>query len=402
MKGPLVTRCARFLFLLGWPTIFRKGHTNPPQRAKRAWGLRTNHMGKIFGLTYDLKTDWVAHPDDPDDANAELDSPATMERIKLALEHAGHSVKKIGNARNLLKAIQHNDLDVDIVFNICEGYRGRNRESEVPVILEMNGIRFVGSDALTMGISLDKVMAKKVFISEGISTPRFFCADSHDNLEKLNTIGFPLIVKTRHEGTSKGLTVNSRVENYDGLKKQVDLINKKYKQTALVEEFIRGSEFTVAVLGNKNPQAMPVVQVAIDGKTNLGNDFFTFERVIIKEATVKYLCPAPISEKLTKEMQEMAVKAYQSIDCRDFGRVDFRVDEKGKPYVLEINPLPSLAEKDVFNIFPAAIGSNYDETLKKIINFAFERYGIVGTKTSVTKNRVSPSVAKRTLAKTRS
>src|SRR6185503_8748652 len=101
------------------------------------------------------------------------------------------------------------------------------------------------------------------------------------------------------------LTASSRVETPEALKRQVDLINKKYRQSALVEEFIRGSEFTVAVLGNKNPQAMPVVQIAIDGKTKLGDEFFTFDRVIIKEETVKYLCPAPISEKLTKEMQEM-------------------------------------------------------------------------------------------------
>lgn len=355
---------------------------------------------KKFGLTYDLKTDWVAQADDPVDANAELDSPATMERIKLALERAGHSVKKIGNARNLLKHIQNNDLDVDIIFNICEGYRGRNRESEVPNILEMHGIPFVGSDALTMGVSLDKVVAKKVFISENVRTPKFFTAYSTDNLAKLNTIGYPLIVKTRHEGTSKGLTPSSRVENLEGLKKQVELINKKYKQSALVEEFIRGSEFTVAVLGNRNPVAMPVVQVEIDGKTNLGNEFFTFDRVIVKEETVKYLCPASISEKLTKEMQEMAVKAYQSLECRDFGRVDFRVDEKGKPYVLEINPLPSLAEKDVFNIFPYAIGSSYDETIKKIIGFAFERHGFNEDKKVAPKNRVQASV-KRSLAKAR-
>jgi D-alanine-D-alanine ligase len=357
-------------------------------------------MKKTFGLTYDLKTDWIAQADDPVDASAELDSPATMERIKLALERAGHTVKKIGNVRNLLKQTQNKELDVDIVFNICEGYRGRNRESEVPVILEMNRIPFVGSDALTMGVSLDKVVAKKVFISEGIRTPRYFTAYSTENLAKLNTIGYPLIVKTRHEGTSKGLTPSSRVENLESLKKQVDLINKKYKQSALVEEFIRGTEFTVAVLGNRNPVAMPVVQISIDGKSNLGDEFFTFDRVIVKEETVKYLCPAPISEKLTKEMQEMAVKAYQSIDCRDFGRVDFRVDEKGKPYVLEINPLPSLAEKDVFNIFPQAIGSNYDETIKKIIGFALERYQLADDKKVSAKDRVQ-TTEKRSFAKVR-
>ena len=344
-------------------------------------------MKKIVGLTYDLKTDWVSNPDDPVDASAELDSPATMERITAALTNNGYTVKKIGNARKLLKLIHSDQLDVDFVFNICEGYQGRNRESEVPLLLEMHGVPFVGSDALTMGISLDKVAAKKCFIAEGVSTPRYFCATQMDNLEKINKIGFPLIVKTRHEGTSKGLTKSSRVEDTASLKRQVDIINKKYHQPALVEEFVKGSEFTVAVLGNDNPQAMPVVQICIDGKTNLGDEFFTFDRVIIKEATVKYVCPAEISEKLTKEMQDLAVRAYQAIDCRDFGRVDFRVDEKGKPYVLEINPLPSLAEKDVFNIFPYAIGSSYDETINRVVNFALERY-TVNKKDVDSKNKI--------------
>ncbi len=356
-------------------------------------------MRKIIGLTYDLKTDWVGNPGDPVDANAELDSPATMERIASTLERAGYSIKRIGNARKLLKLITSDELDVDLVFNICEGYHGRNRESEVPLLLEMHDIPFVGSDALTMGISLDKIAAKKCFIADGVSTPRYFCAYNSDNLEKLNKIGFPLIVKTRHEGTSKGLTKGSRVEDYASLKRQIDIITKQYHQPALVEEFIKGSEFTVPVLGNIDPKAMPVVQVSIDGKTNLGDEFFTFDRVIIKESTVKYICPAEISEKLTKEMQDLAVRAYQSIDCRDFGRVDFRVDEKGKPYVLEINPLPSLAEKDVFNIFPYAIGSSYDEVLAKIVNFALERQGILDKKVTG-KDRVKQT-AKSNLVKVR-
>ncbi len=330
-------------------------------------------MGKIIGITFDLKSDRRISSTDPIDINAELDSMETVDAIAAAMESGGHQVKKIGNVRNLLAQIK--DLDVDIVFIICEGYFGRNRESDDPQILEMNGIPFIGADALTLGITLDKVMAKKCFIADDVSTAPYFVAHSAANLKKLNRIGYPLIVKPRFEGTSKGLTEQSRVKNLAELTKQVELVTTRYKQPALVEKFIKGTEFTVPVIGNNPPEAMPIVQVAIDDKTDLGDMFYTYDRVV-KEQTVRYVCPAKIPKALTKKMQEIAVRAYQSVDCRDFGRVDFRVDQKGRPYVLEINPLPSLALKDAFNIFPAVIGSTYNETINRIVDCGLERYGL--------------------------
>lgn len=345
-------------------------------------------MKKIIGLTYDLKTDRPVVPGEPIDANAELDTMETVEFISQALETGGHKVVQIGHVRNLLQRIEN--LDVDIVFNICEGALGRNRESEVPLVLEMHGIPFIGADALCMGITLDKVAAKKCFIADGIPTPRYFSAIATDDLKKLNTIGYPLIVKTRHEGTSKGLTEKSRVNDLASLKEQVGLINTKYKQPALVEEFIRGTEFTVPVLGNENPEAMFVAQVAIDGSKEAGDKFFTFAHVVAKsDDTIVYLCPAQISEDLAKTLQEIAIRAYKSVDCRDFGRVDFRVDEKGNPYVLEINPLPSLAKKDVFNIFPQAMGTTYEAIINKIVDLAMTRYGMTKGKDSSKKRSLN-------------
>ncbi len=310
--------------------------------------------------------------DDPVDINAEFDKPETVDRVITALESGGHTVKRIGNINSLLTQIDN--LDVDIVFNMCEGVNGRNRESQVPVMLEMKGIPFVGGDGLTLALTLDKVMAKKLFISEGIPTPKFFEVNKGDDLEKINTIGFPLMVKTRHEGSSKGISQQSRVKNIQELKQQVDMINETYGQPALVEEFIKGTEFTVAVLGNEDPQAQPVVQVSIDGNVDLGDQFYAHDR--IASDSLQYVCPASIPDELTTWIQELAVRAYQCVECRDFGRVDFRVDEQGNPYVLEINPLPSLDVQDVFNIFPNTYGSNYDETVNKVVDLALKRCGI--------------------------
>lgn len=328
---------------------------------------------KIIGLTYDLKGDWKRADNDPDDVNAEFDKPETLERVITALENGGHRVQKIGNIDDLLEQI--NDLNVDIVFNLCEGISGRNRESQVPVFLEMKGIPFVGGDGLSLGMTLDKIIAKKLFLSEGIPTPRFFEIKNVNDIEKYQNIDFPLIVKTRHEGSSKGISQKSRVENIESLKRQVELINNTYGQPALVEEFIRGTEFTVAVLGNDEPQAMPVVQISIDGRLNLGDEFYTHERIACDK--LQYICPAEISPELTKKIQDLAVRVYKCVECRDFGRVDFRIDEQGNPYVLEINPLPSLDVQDVFNIFPNVMGSNYDEVINQVVDFALKRYGLL-------------------------
>ncbi len=332
-------------------------------------------MGITVGITYDLKSDWQKSGDDPIDAAAELDGHKTINCLKTALESAGHEIVLIGGARQVIDRVTNGGLKADVVFNISEGFRGRNRESQVPAILDLYNIPFVGADALTLGVTLDKVMAKKCFIAEGIPTARYFKANTEDNLLELNTIGFPLFVKTLHEGTSKGITHASRVENFQQLKKQVEHICRNYKQPALVEEFIKGTEFTVGVIGNNPPQAMPVVQYAIDGQTRVGNAFYSYRHVV--EKSVEYICPAPIDGKLARRLQDLALRAYKAVDCRDFGRVDFRVDEAGKPYVLEINPLPSLSPDDVFVLFAKVKGMSYNQIINKIMDEALVRLGLM-------------------------
>jgi D-alanine-D-alanine ligase len=325
---------------------------------------------RTVGLTYDLKTDYEFKAGDPPDANAEFDHPSTIDVIAQAIEKCGFKVKKIGNVNHLLEKIDK--LGVDIVFNISEGIFGRNRESQVPVLLEMADIPFVGADALTSGLTLDKLIAKKIFIAEGIPTPKFFEVKTVDSLVNADHLKFPLIVKPRFEGSSKGLTDNSRVANKDELKKQAEYVINTYKQPALIEEFISGQEFTVAIVGNDSPEVMPVVQIKIDGRLKLNDKFYTFAR--ITSDRLEYICPARINKNLKKKISDLALKSYNAVECRDFGRVDFRVDKEGRPYVLEINPLPSLSTEDVFMVVAKKMGISYEEMIGKILNSALKRY----------------------------
>ena len=326
---------------------------------------------KIVGLTYDVKPDYVHKKGEPEDASAEFDHPDTIDVIKEAIASGGYKVVKIGNVRKVLRRL--NNIGADIVFNIAEGVSGRNRESEVPVILEMAGIPFVGLDGLTLGLTLDKIMAKKVLISEGIPTPPFFQITDIDSIDGVG-IGYPLIVKPRQEGSSKGISDRSIVKNARELKRQADWVIRTYKQPALVEQFITGSEFTVPIIGNERPEVLPVVQISIDGKTNLGDLCYTFSR--IRSDTLSYVCPAKITRELDRKIKDVALRAYQAVECRDFGRVDVRVDKYGNPYVLEINPLPSLSTEDVFMTVARHMKVSYNSIIAKIVDYALERYGM--------------------------
>ena len=322
-----------------------------------------------IGLTYDLKTDYKFKDGDPQDANAEFDHFSTIDVIANAIEANSFKVERIGNAAMLLEKLP--SLKVDLVFNISEGLTGRNRESQVPILLEMAGIPFVGSDALTLGLTLDKVMAKKIFIAEGIPTPKFFEVNSVGELINCDHCKFPMIVKPRFEGSSKGLSESSRVSNRDELMKQVDFIVRTYKQPALIEEFITGQEFTVAIVGNDPCEVFPIVQVKIDGSLDLNDKFYTFAR--ITSDRLEYVCPAPISQELANKIKKYALMTYKGVESRDFGRVDFRVDNSGNPYVLEINPLPSLSTEDVFMLISKTVGITYEQMIGRIIKSALLR-----------------------------
>jgi D-alanine-D-alanine ligase len=329
-------------------------------------------MGFRVGITYNVKADFVLKPGDPPDLNAELDHEDTITHIEKAFQEAGHTVVRIGSARRLIESM--GALDVDIVFNIAEGYEGRNRESQVPILLEMMQVPFVGADGLTLGLTLDKVLTKKVLIAESIRTPRYVEVHDPERLWKVD-LNYPLIAKLRCEGSSKGLSEKSLVNNHDELRQQVRFLFDTYKNaTVFVEEFIEGNEFTVALIGNERLEVYPVCQIALDGQTELGRKFFHWAYL---RSGADYICPAKIPEPLAKEMQELAVRTYRAVDCRDFGRVDFRVDKQGRPYVLEINPLPSLSHEDVFNFTAKTRGLTHHQIIARILHTALARYGMV-------------------------
>jgi len=164
------------------------------------------------------------------------------------------------------------------------------------------------------------------------------------------------------------------VKDKKSLIEQSKWIIEQYKQPALVEEFVCGREFTIAIIGNENPKALPVIQVQIDGILDLNELFYTNAR--IRSDAIDYVCPSPAPQELQNLLQDLAIQTFNATECLDFARVDIRVDKKGNPYVLEINPLPSLSTDDVFGVLGKSLGVGYNRLILDILNAAIERYGL--------------------------
>ncbi len=325
------------------------------------------------GITYNLKKDFAGGENRPVDTLEEYDAEETIDAIKAVLEGEDHEVIKLGGGPGLIDRLKQ--TAVDIVFNIAEGLQGRNREAHIPALLEFMNIPYTGSDPLTLSVTLDKSMAKRIVMSEAIPTPRFRKVRGSEDLHRLD-LSYPLFVKLCDEGSSKGVRLNSRVADRHALEERVEWLLKTYGPPVLVEEFVSGPEFTVGVLGNERPEVLGVMQVEIKGVPP-DQAIYSLEIKREWEKRVAYHCPPPIGHALLQQIEEAAVQAYQVLDCRDVSRVDLRVGKDGIPYFLEINPLPGLSPTyGDLPIMAKGMGWTYERLVRTIFHHALSRYGL--------------------------
>ncbi|WZL72433.1 ATP-grasp domain-containing protein [Clostridiaceae bacterium 35-E11] len=229
----------------------------------------------------------------------------------------------------------------DLVFNLSTGIRGESRQSQIPAILEMLGIPYVGSGILSHALALNKSMAKQVFIHNNIPTAAFQIF--HTGEENLSShLKFPLIVKPACEGSGFGVHKDSIVHTKDALKKKISHLLQTYQPPVLVEEFIEGREFTVGVIGNgKNKTILPIMEISFQNVPHKYGKFYTFELKTELGDFVEFYCPASIDTNLEQKIKTSVSKAFDVLECRDFARVDVRVTAN-QPYIIEINSLPGL------------------------------------------------------------
>jgi len=260
--------------------------------------------------------------------------------------------------------------------NITEGARSRNREAYVPILLEMAGIPCLGSDALTLSTTLDKAWTKDLVAAAGVPTPPHRVYASAADVPADPGLAFPLFVKPRYEGTSKGITPESRVEDIEALRREVDRVTTAYAQDALVEAFVGGGEWTVAVVGHDPPEALPVLQRAVEPSTGIGVHALEHRGAPSADRDWDHRLHGTLDAALEERLQVLARRAFQKLDCRDFARADFRTDTDGQPWFLEINPLPTFAPDDTFAILAELDGRDYIDFLAEIFEQGFRRLGV--------------------------
>ncbi|MFP4227586.1 MAG: D-alanine--D-alanine ligase [Salinivenus sp.] len=326
-----------------------------------------------IGLVYDTFDRYPWRDDDPPDADAEYEPADTVEVLAAAVEHLGYTPVRVGTAFDLRDQLQEG-LALDAALNISEGARSRNREAYAPILLEMAGIPCLGSDALTLSMTLDKGWTKDLMAAADIPTPAYRTYGKGDEVDPADLPPFPLFVKPRHEGTSKGITPESRVDTVEALRRQVDRIASTYEQHALVERFVEGGgEFTVAVVGHNPPEALPVLQRGVEPTTGIGLHALEHRGAPTAENEWDYELGGTLDDELEAQLQSLALRLFDKLECRDFARADFRVDAEGQPWVLEVNPLPTFAPDDTFAIIAELMGRDYVEYLAEIFQRGLRR-----------------------------
>jgi D-alanine-D-alanine ligase len=323
------------------------------------------------GFTYNVKR---VKPtvDASEDSEAEYDSPATLQAIREAIASWGHEVIDLEANAELPSVLA--STPVDIVFNIAEGFKGRNRESQVPAMLELLDIPYTGSDPATLSLALDKALAKKIVRQAGIHTPTFqLMLTGKERLNKDFT-NFPLMVKPVAEGSSKGVVSKSVCHSEAELREVVKEIVGKYQQPALIEEYIGGREFTVGLLGERRPRVLPPMEIVFLDKEEK-TPVYSFQHKLDWNDRIRYDAPAKVEPAILEKLRAAARGTFMALGCRDVARIDFRMDDKGRIYFIECNPLPGLTPgwSDLVLISQGA-GMDYRTLIGEIMAPAIRRY----------------------------
>ena len=330
------------------------------------------------GFCYNLKkpTDGSTSAD----LYAEWDDEETIGAVRSALS-LRHEVIPIEGDEGAFEKFRKSRPD--IVFNMAEGMFGTSRESQIPAMLEMLRLPYTGSDPLTLAICLDEAMAKVALSYFGVPNAPFVVVS--ELKRRVEFPSFPLIVKPLREGSSKGVQNSSLVRNSRQLKEEVHRVLNDYRQPALVEKFLPGREFTVALLGNgAQVEVLPIVEIQFEELPAHINPIYSYEAKWVWDTVENpleiFACPARIGQSLRRKIQSVCRAAYAALGVRDWCRIDVRLDAAGEPNILELNPLPGiLPDPDANSCFPKAArtaGLTYEELINRVLDIACRRVGL--------------------------
>ncbi len=316
------------------------------------------------------------------DTYAEWDTWETINALKHALEKY-HDVTLIEANENAFEMFK--ESKPEIVFNIAEGFNSQSRESQIPAMLDMLNIPYTGSDALTLGITLDKARTKEILTYHKIPNANFLLLDKYTPLNN-HFNKFPLIVKPVCEGSSKGIFNSSLVKTFDELNNEVNRVLNEYHQPAIIEEYLPGREFTAAVIGNgEDAVVLPLIEIKFSDFPEDVEHLYSYEAkwILDTKDTVfdVFECPAELEPELEKQIKDVVLKTFNVLRCKDWSRIDLRLDDNGVPNIIEVNPLPGIMpDPNENSSFPKAAragGLDYDEMILSVFYEACKRYDLL-------------------------
>jgi D-alanine-D-alanine ligase len=334
-----------------------------------------------IGLAYNQKPALEPAADDPgstSDVYAEWDEPSTIDAVEQALGLFGTVIRLHADATFPQKLSR---ARVQLVFNMAEGLYGQNREAHVPAICEYLNVPYTASDPLALSLSLNKARAKEILAYRDVPTARFALVSEQVDLARVR-LPYPLFVKPVAEGSGKGIFASNLCQSRAQLRDRVSFLLETYKQPVLVETYLPGPEFTVAIIGN-GPEAycLPIVGFDFSTLPPGSTPVYGYEAKWIWDTAEHQLdifeCPARVPEKTYRHIELVSLDAYQALGCRDWCRIDVRLDEEGIPNIVELNPLPGIIPDPRMNsCFPKAAraaGFAYDELIQEVVRIAWKR-----------------------------
>ncbi|MEO5346439.1 MAG: hypothetical protein H7834_08690 [Magnetococcus sp. YQC-9] len=315
----------------------------------------------LIGMVYDVRDDYRNSGWDEEQL-AEFDQPETIDAIEQALRSDGHRVERIGRGRVVAQALAAGRR-WDLVFNIAEGVGGRGREAQVPALLELYDQPHLFSDAVTLGVTLDKALCKRLARDAGCTTAPFARLERVEDLESLD-LSFPLFLKPIAEGSGKGCGPGSRVVDREGLRSIFLGLRDRFGQPVLAETHLPGREFTVAIVGNGETIRLALVaEILFEACEDDGVYAFA-----TKEESATRVSYRLVEDPEAKQALDAGLTLYRLLGCRDAGRLDFRSDEQGCPHFLEINPLAGLHPRlSGFPRMAALHGWSYDRLILSML-----------------------------------
>jgi len=323
-----------------------------------------------IGLTYDLRQDYLDEGYSEEET-AEFDRPDTIDAIESAVQALGFETDRIGNGKKLVGRLAQGDR-WDCVFNIAEGMHGTAREAQVPAVLDLFQIPYTFSDPLVLALALHKDMTKTVVRQSDVPTPDFALVRRPEDIEQIN-LPFPLFAKPVAEGTSKGITADSKIPDRPALLRTCKDLLEQFRQPVLVETYLSGREFTVGIVGTGG-RAEVVGSMEVILHPHADSGVYSYRNKELCEDLVRYELVRPENDDEVRRTEEIALLAWRVLGCRDGGRVDLRSDAQGRPNFIEVNPLPGLhPQHSDLPIICNLQGIPYASLIERIVQSAIER-----------------------------